>query len=133
MSIEGVQAHDVDSVWEKVAPLVERAMEYADGKMNAEDVYTQLKSKELQLWLVPGGIWVTRIVVYPRSTRMEWIVAAGEYQEWAAHFPLLFDWAKVHGCDAVEMGGRKGWGRKVRMDDDSYEFEEIHRVYRVRL
>lgn len=126
MTIEGVQAYDVDSVWEKVAPLVDRAMEYADGKMNSEDVYTGLKTQELQLWLVPGGIWVTRIVVYPRSTRLEWIAAAGEYQEWTEHLPLLFKWAKAQGCDAAEIGGRAGWGKKTG-------FEEIHRVFRVRL
>ena len=126
MSIEGVQAHDVDSVWEKVEPLVARAMEYADGKMNADDVYTGLKSKEFQLWLVPGGIWVTRIVVYPRSTRLEWMAAAGEYQDWTEHLPLLFKWAKAQGCDAAEIGGRPGWGKKTG-------FEEIHRVFRVRL
>ncbi len=126
MTIEGVQAHNVDSVWEKVAPLVDRAMEYADGKMKTEDVYTGLKANELQLWLVPGGIWVTRIVIYPRSTRLEWIAAAGEYQNWTEHLPLLFEWARAHGCDAAEIGGRAGWGKKTG-------FEEIHRVFRVRL
>jgi hypothetical protein len=126
MTIEGIFAHEIDEFWEKVEPLVERAMEYADGKMNAEDVYNQLKSKELQLWLVPGGIWVTRIVNYPRSTRLEWIAAAGEYQEWTEHLPILFKWAKAQGCDAAEIGGRAGWGKKTG-------FEEIHRVFRVKL
>ena len=128
MTIEGIQVEDIDSVWEKVAPLVERAMEYADGKMNADDVYTGLKEKHFQLWLVPGWIWVTRIVNYPRSTRMEWIAAAGEYQDWTDHLPLLFKWAKAQGCDAAEIGGRPGWGRKV-----GRPFEEIHRTFRVRL
>ena len=115
-----------DSLWEKVEPLVSSAMEYADGKMNAQDCYTGLKSGDFQLWLVPGGVWVTRIVEYPKSKRVEWIAAAGEYQEWTDHLPLLFEWARAHGCDAAEIGGRKGWGKKTG-------FEEIHRVFRVRL
>jgi len=126
MSIEGVLAQDVDALWERVCPLVERAMEYADGKMDATDVYNGLKVRDFQLWLVPGGIWITRIVNYPKSTRLEWIAAAGEYQEWTDHLPLLFDWAKAQGCDAAEIGGRAGWGKKTG-------FEEIHRVFRVRL
>ena len=126
MTIEGIQSEDIDQVWEKIEPMVASAMEYADGKMDAEDVYTELKLKNLQLWLVPGGIWVTRIVKYHRSKRLEWIAAAGEYQEWTEHLPLLFDWARAHGCDAAEIGGRPGWGRKTG-------FEEIHRVFRMRL
>ena len=128
MSIEGIQADEIDNFWEKVAPLVERAMEYADGKMNTEDVYNGLKSKDFQLWLVPGGIWVTHIAKYPQSKRVEWIAAAGEYQDWTEHLPVLLDWARAQGCDAVEIGGRAGWGRKV-----GPPFEEIHRVFRASL
>lgn len=124
--IEGVQSEDIDRVWEKVAPLVDRAMEYADGKMETSDIYKGLKDKKMQLWIVDGGIWVTQIVNYPKSRRMEWMAAAGEYKNWHENFPLLFDWARAQGCDAVEIGGRKGWGRKLG-------FEEIHRVYRVKL
>lgn len=128
MTIEGIQADEIDAFWGKVAPQIDRAIAYADGKMSTEDVYNGLKRKDFQLWLVPGGVWVTRIVIYPKSTRMEWIAAAGEYQEWTEHLPLLFDWARAHGCDAAEIGGRAGWGRKV-----GPPFEEIHRVFRVRL
>ena len=126
MTIEGIQGDEIDNFWEKVSPLVDRAMEYADGKMTTEDVYNQLKAKHIQLWLVPGGIWVTRVVDYPQSRRVEWIAAAGEYQDWTDHLPPLFEWARAQGCDAAEIGGRAGWGRKTG-------FEEIHRVFRVRL
>lgn len=124
--IEGIPFDEIDLVWEGVEPLVDRAMEYSDGKMLSDDVYNSLKLKEMQLWLVPGGVWVTRIVQYPQSTRLEWIAAAGEYQNWTEEFPYLFAWAKEQGCDAVEIAGRPGWGRKIG-------YEEIHRVFRVKL
>jgi len=124
--IEGIQSDEVDDVWEKVEPLVNKAMEYADGKMVADDVYKALKAKDMQLWLVPGGVWITHIIDYPQSKRLDWVAAAGEYQEWTSYLPYLFEWAKTQGCDAVEVSGRPGWGRKLG-------FEEIHRIFRVRL
>lgn len=124
--IEGIQSEEIDALWPQVVFLVDRAMGYIDGKMSSEDVYKALKNKKMQLWLVPGGIWVTQIEQYPRSKRLEWVAAAGEYNDWTEYLPILFEWAESQGCDAVEIVGRPGWGRKTG-------FEEIHRVFRVKL
>lgn len=124
--IEGVQPDEIDLYWDKVRPFIDRAMEYADGKMLSEDVYKSLKARDMQLWLVPGGIWVTQIIQYPRSKRVEFVAAAGEWEDWLEHVEIVYDWARFHGCDAVEIVGRPGWGRKTG-------FEEIHRTFRVKL
>jgi hypothetical protein len=125
-SVIGVPSQNIDDIWEEVAPLIENAMEYSDGKMAVEDVYMAIKSNEYQLWLVPGGAWVTRIVSYPQSTRLEGIAAGGEWQDWLTHGQQVIDWARLNGCDAVELIGRPGWGRKTG-------FEEIHRTFRMRI
>ena len=124
--VTGIPAHDIDAIWDDVAPLIDRAMAYADGKLDSTDIYSSIKNRDMQLWVVPGGVWVTRIVVYPQSKRLEGIAAAGEWQDWLTHGQQVIDWARYHGCDAVELIGRPGWGRKTG-------FKEIHRVFRVRI
>lgn len=125
-SVRGVLAADIDSVWPEVNHLIERALEYADGKMSLEDVYVALRAKEYQLWLAPGGVWVTRIIIYPQSKRLEFLVASGEWDDWDEHGWEVAAWARTLGCDAVELIGRPGWGRKSGL-------EEIHRTFRVRI
>lgn len=126
VSPSGILANDIDSIWQDVAPLIDLAMEYSDGKMSTSDVYEAIKSREYQLWIVPGGVWVTRIVSYPQSRRLEMIAGAGQWRDWLTHGQQVIDWAKYNGCDAVELIGRPGWGRKTG-------FEEIHRTFRVRI
>jgi hypothetical protein len=125
-TVAGILAEDLDTVWHYAGPLVQKALEYADGKLALEDAYQSIKAREMQLWLPPGGVWVTRIVCYPRSKRLESIAAAGEWRDWLKHGDVVLAWAKEQGCDAVELIGRPGWGRRTG-------FEEIHRVFRVRI
>lgn len=125
-SFTGILSTDIDRIWPEVAPLLEKALHYADGKIGIDDLYTALKEREMQLWLVPGGVWVGRIVCYPKSKRLEAIAAAGEWRDWNVYGKQVMAWAKARGCDAVEIIGRPGWGRKTG-------FEEIHRTFRVRL
>lgn len=125
-AVTGILAEDVDEVWNEVAPVIERVIEHVDGKIALSDIYQGIKSRDMQLWLIPGGVWVTRIVVYPQSKRLEWIAAAGQWDDWLTHVETIFEWARAHGCDAAEAGGRAGWGRKLG-------WEEIHRTFRVRL
>lgn len=122
----GVLSTQVDSVWPYAEQQIARALEYADGKITVDDVRNGLKSRDYQLWLVPGGVWVTRIIRYPQSTRLEILAAAGEWDDWLKHGHAVADWARQNGCDAVELTGRPGWGRKTG-------FEEIHRTFRVRI
>ena len=126
MSVHGVQAHELDTVWPKVNHLVARALEYDDGKMSLDDVYGELRAQNYQLWLVPGGVWLTRIVVYPQSKRAEFVAAAGTWDDWRDHADIIIAWAKAHHCDAIEIIGRPGWGRKSGL-------EEIHRTFRMRI
>lgn len=126
MNVEGVLATDVDGIWPDVEPLIDQAVVYGDGKIAAEDIHEAIRSRDMQLWIVPGGVWVTRIVTYPRSTRLEMVAAAGKWDDWMTHAETVIKWAKLQGCDAIEVIGRPGWGRKTG-------FEEIHRVFRVRI
>ncbi len=124
--IRGILSEDIETVWPEVEPLIAKACEYSDGKITTDDIYKDLKTQDMQLWLIPKGVWVTRIVDYPQSRRLEVVSASGEWDNWLEYGEVVADWARSLGCDAAEIIGRKGWGRKTG-------FEEIHRTFRVKL
>ena len=57
--IRGILFDQIDDEWSEIKPLLDRAMDYADGKIDSDDIYQSIKSRDMQLWVVPGGIWVT--------------------------------------------------------------------------
>jgi hypothetical protein len=124
--VKAIPASEVWAYWGELEPLLAQAMKFADGKLTVTDLYWSIQRGEFQLWLIPGGVWVTRIVSYPQSKRLEMIAGAGEWQDWLTHGGVVAEWARREGCDAVELIGRPGWGRKTG-------FEEIHRTFRVRI
>lgn len=126
LSVEGVPSYLISSIWDAVSPYIESALEYADGKFDLDSIYTALTKGDMQLWLVAGGVWVTEIIQYPCSKRVDLFLAAGEWHNWFVHFEVIKAWGREKGCDAIEITGRMGWGRRTG-------FEEICRTYRVSL
>jgi phage pi2 protein 07 len=129
----GVLSHCIDQVWEHVAPQLEKAISYSDGKFQLEDVYRSLIARDMQLWVVfdkDGNLCtsvVSQILNFPRKKVFQLLFIAGkDSEDWLYLYEDLKDFAKEHGCVAVEGYGRPGWERLSK----HLGFKKIHTIYR---
>lgn len=98
-----------------MSPYLEKALPFLDWKYTLEDLRHFLLSGDMQLWLVPGGVWVTSILAYPRKRVLELVIVAGEYQEWLSSLDELKKYARQMDCAHIEMFGRVGWIRRAKL------------------
>lgn len=131
----GVFASDLINVWKDVKVLIERALEFNDGKSDIEDIKRGIETRRMQLWVAYryGKIttcMVTQIQCHPKEKRLMLFLYAGESIHEMEHFrPIVYDWAKKQGCKSLELYGRPGWEKALK----NYGYEKIHTVLRCRI
>lgn len=112
-----IPSASVAVLWPRIEAIVARAIPYGDGRYAAEDVRERLLARDMQLWLCwrgtePRAVLVTEIVHYPRSRRCNLFLCAGDGAvDWLSSLPLIEEWARHQGCDAIDCQGRSGWER----------------------
>jgi hypothetical protein len=120
-----VKMAEVPAVWDRVRPLVEKAVEHADGRFGADDVLGWLKKGTLQLWIGEQAIAITEVVNYAKSKRLVVQIVSGELEGVIDFIEPFSEWAKEQGCEAMEASGRRGWERVLP------GFERVTTVYRM--
>lgn len=114
----GIESKDVDTVWERVEPMLRPAIDRQDF-YSMEDIKAQCRDKSMQLWvlvqpedmLLRGAI-VTQICEYPQKTTCLILLCGGRgLADWKDCISMVEEWAKLIECDDVEFIGRKGWGK----------------------
>jgi hypothetical protein len=114
---EGILSKDVPTVWGRVAPILQRAIDLSQGDYLAKDVYHALKAKDMQLWVWREGqeistVWITQILNYPQRKVCQLLFVAGSgLRQKLATEETFVQWAKAQGCTQCELGGRDGWLR----------------------
>jgi hypothetical protein len=115
---------DVDGLWPALSPHLDRAFE-TTRKIGNPDAKQMCEDGDAQLWA--GVIWgeqgdvpavlgsvVTEIREYTNGYRVLVVLAMGgvEFNRWDQMIlKVVEDFAKSEGCDAMDLEGRKGWGR----------------------
>lgn len=126
----GVLADSIDLVWPEVKPLLLNALEYADNKFTADDIYKFLKEREMQLWVVytnKGMICccITQIIIFPHHKRLAIPFVSGiEMFKWLHFYETIIDWAKQNNCTCVEGYARPGWEKVLK----KYGFKKIYSI-----
>ena len=129
-NVTGVLSSQINEVWPVVAPLIERSIEYSDGKFALADVRRFLEEQTCQLWLIYNaagiaGALVTQIINYPQDRRLIFLFCAGvEADQWLHLSEVIKNYAREQGCSCVEIYGRPGWVKKMR----PFGFRPIHVV-----
>lgn len=116
MSVVLVPPHKVVDVWPLVSHLIDRAFEYSDGKFSKTFVFDQLLADKMQLWVSEECALVTRPLDYPEKRIFELFLCGGErLAEYLPEgMPMLEDYARKRGCNAMEIWGRRGWERFLK-------------------
>ena len=116
---------DVEGMWPLLAPHLERAF-VLTKKIDSEDARLMCEEGDAQLWA--GVIWpdevggesvvlgaaITQILGHPSGYKTLSVVAMGgdEFKRWDRDLlGAMEEFAKSEGCHAIELTGRKGWGR----------------------
>lgn len=113
----------VPDVWPVVVGYVRKALRFASGKYEPEDVLALIMEYNYPLWVafegntIKGAV-VTRFIEYPRKKYLflEFCGGANGFSWKAPMLSMLRAWAKDNGCDGIEGAGRDGWQRVFRKD-----------------
>src|SRR5687767_9382070 len=121
--IFAIEAARMDKYWEHCKPFVETALQYADGEISIDDIYTGIMRTQFQLWMVFDvthrrilGAYVTQVVDYPQLACLRVVTLAGEeFPTWIdeAHNSLN-SFARQVQAKRIEVVGRSGWVKKLR-------------------
>ena len=112
----------VDDIWGKAEPFLKRAVDTSMGRYDMPSLYADVKSGRQQLWLYHDkneeivSAMTTQFIYYPLRVNLSVAFLGSDDKsfspdDWVAHMEQVMDWAKIHGCSAVEVVGRKGWAR----------------------
>jgi hypothetical protein len=122
-----IEPDDIELVWDDVVPLIERALQHAEGELIPEDIKTHLDKGDLRLWIALEdkktiAAMVTEIIQYPRKKIVRVITLAGRNMNmWYDFLPMIEGYAISHGCSSLEAWARKGMKRKLKDWKHSYD------------
>jgi hypothetical protein len=113
----------IDEVWPTVEPYVVKALKYASGKYEPEDVRDLVVRYGYPLWVafddegIKGAV-ITRFVQYPRKKYLflEFCGGRDGFSWKAPMLSVLRSWAADNDCDGIEGAGRDGWQKVFEKD-----------------
>lgn len=113
----------VDQVWPTVEPYVIKALKYASGKYQPEDVRNLVVEYGYPLWVafddegIKGAV-ITRFIQYPRKKYLflEFCGGRDGFSWKAPMLSVLRSWAADNDCDGIEGAGRDGWQKVFEKD-----------------
>lgn len=121
-TISQVPREEVPHIWETVAPMIERAIEYNQNRHDIVDVFADILQRTLTLWVAMDddaeiiGCAVIRIYEAPLSRIMVFEYLAGDNVDtWLDEgATTLNDYAFNQKCDWMECRGRFGWVPRLK-------------------
>ena len=122
-----LEAEDIDLVWDDVVPLIEKALQHAEGELVPDDIKKHLDKGDLRLWIALEGketiaAMVTEVIQYPRKKIVRVITLAGRNMDmWYDFLPMIEGYAIRNGCSSLEAWSRKGMARKLKDWKHSYD------------
>jgi|TARA_R100000951_G_scaffold103601_1_gene96306 hypothetical protein len=108
--------------WSSISPHIEKALEHSAGEISLLDIARDVLNLSSHIWVTFSGetlvtVIVTRFLNYERTKMLQVMACTGGIEDWASwteHHRILEDFAKKHGCSAMSIWGRKGWGRRLQ-------------------
>ena len=115
--------------FERCKPWIEAALEYSGGTHTIEDIAQGIAERRLQFWPAPNGCLVTELVKYPRTRVLNVFLGGGEFDQLVDMHGDVIAWAKLQGCTAATISGRKGWERAFKPLGWEYQFTTLKKDF----
>jgi len=90
------------------------ALKYAHNSHTFEQVIEIVKRGDAQLWAFKDSAIVTEIINYPQRRTLRFWLAGGNLETLLEVEPKIRKWSILYNCKAVEIIGRKGWGKVLK-------------------
>ena len=107
--------------WNKVAPLIQKAIDITPGRIAASDIYIMLLAGEILLWEITDkdnkviAALTSKVFDLPRGRICcaEWC-GGSDMEDWIDELIVKIEsYAKDMGCTIIEAHGRQGWKKKL--------------------
>jgi len=118
----------IDNVWADVEEFIKLT---DDIDTKASQIYGSLRSGVSQLWMGVNDkdkiemVVTTSFVNYPDSGKMCRIDTMGgkNLEDWMDYLKDIEEWAKLNGCIAMDIFGRKAWEKLLK--PEGYGFDSV--------
>lgn len=112
--IYGILSNQIDSVWERIEPLVDAAIQKShELDLTSGDVLNGLKERDYQLWCINDfeGILVTQL---SNDGVLAMVVAGKNMDTWINEVDeTLIDFGKAHEKKYIESYSRRGFHKTM--------------------
>lgn len=118
-SVDAIQAYFVPYYWDFVRQYVNAALEHANGELRADDVYKDLLSGRMRLFVVKQphivGAATCEVVQYARKRAVRVVTLGGDdFDAWKGKLhEVLCNWAKEIEAAGIEAYVRRGLVEKL--------------------
>src|SRR6266581_5440635 len=85
-----VQSEQIELVWARVVPHLERVIKYSQGRLGLDEIENALLTNRDQLWIVVSSgeiiaICITQMVIYPNLRNFRVVACGGNHMNlWLA-------------------------------------------------
>ncbi len=114
-------ATQIKEKWDKIAPILNKAVCLSPTKIDIDDVLSASLAGSYLVWVVTDqekiiAVVTTRLVPYPKGNAMALDFVAGDRMKECTNLVLttIEDHAKHNKCIHLEGFGRKAWGRYLK-------------------
>ena len=117
-----LKPEEVPQVWEKVKPLIDKALVHTNGEQTSHDILIKLVKQENILFIgveaqeIMSAL-VGEVLVYPQKTVFHIITWANktgqDYEQWIQLFDVVEDFARMQDCTLISAWTRKGLAKKL--------------------
>lgn len=100
--------------------MLAEAINRSHGDLGLTEVFDRLQKDQMQLWAFINNDLITACCITQIENRASgrtcvlYYVAGKDMAVWLPLDKFLGEWAKGHGCIALECLGRKGWERALK-------------------
>lgn len=119
MQVSAVPFEHLTSMWPAIAPLLQRGIEYSDGRWTLESAYKSIVDGSRQLWIAFDGNVIyaavlTSIENYPGRKILNYQMVGGYKMSlwYDLMSDLLHKFASDMGCDGIETICRRGFEKQ---------------------
>ena len=95
-------------------PWLEAALERANGTHTISNVVEAIATGSMQFWPAPRGCAVTEIIKYLNKKVLHVFLARGELDQIVEMDGSAAEFARMNGCTAMTIAGRKGWAKVLK-------------------
>jgi len=131
--LRGIPPHAIEGLWRFAEPYIKRALDHTFGELSCADIKQLCMNEQMQLWMMAKGSRIvgagtTQIIIYPGLKACRVITLAGNnFDEWMGLcYVYMKEWAKAHGCTAMEAYVRKGFVPKLAELGFKHRYSVVH-------